>query len=81
MREVLNEYHHTYISKEYPALNIYGYPLDNIEKDLELLEILKKYTTIQQNTHNVWFDNEYFINGKKCSEKEGEIIREWLDTE
>lgn len=73
MREVLTEYHHTYISKKYPALNIYGYPLDNIEHDLKILNILKHCITFT--------DNTITFNATITDENEIKLLKEWLNRE
>jgi hypothetical protein len=47
----------------------------NVEKDLELLEILKKYTMLDKDFGN------FHINTYPCSEDEGKKVKEWLRNE
>ena len=71
--ELCNHYQHT-IVKDTEIETIWGYPIDNIRKDLEVLEILKKYSYSN--------DNETLFIALDCMNfNELEIVKEWLEND
>lgn len=83
--ELCNHYQHT-IVKDTEVETIWGYPIDNIRKDLEILEIIKKSITHKEN-------HTYVLNKKLKGQKfmtmnlyiSGDIdfkkVKEWLENE
>ena len=83
--ELCNYYQHT-IEKDTEVGTIWGYPIDNIRKDLEVLEIIKKSITHKEN-------HKYVLNEKLKSLKfmtmnlyisedtDFKKIKEWLEDE
>ena len=71
--ELCNHYQHT-IERDTEIGTIWGYPIDNIRKDLEVLEILKKYSYS--------YDNGTLFIALDCMNfNELEIVKEWLEDE
>lgn len=71
MVELCNFYHHT-IVKDTNIELIYGYPVDNIRRDLEVLEILKKYSYSPDNF-------TLFTALGSMNFDELEKVKEWLE--
>ena len=78
MVEICNYYHHTIVKDNIDIQTICDYPIDNIKKDLEVLEILKK---------NLHFSDfvamtlppMHKLESDFLTSKEEEIIMEWLN--
>ena len=73
--ELCNYYHHT-IVKDTEVETICGYPIDNIRKDLEILEIFKKhydYDSLVVSANN--FISFHIYKDDKDFAK----IKEWLE--
>ena len=74
IREILEQYYHQFVKDNIKLETIEGYPINKIEKDLEVLEALKKhfYEEYQLPTgqHSLLFR----INGTPEYKK----IKEWL---
>lgn len=77
--EVCNYYHH-HIVKDTEVQTIYGYPIDNIRKDLEVLEIIKKkkphFGTIELGNYELY---DLSIGG--LTKEEFNKIKEWLEND
>ena len=77
--ELCNHYHHT-IVKDTEVETICGYPIDNIRKDLEILEIIKKSIT-----HKYLFSkkieclNSMVIGLSISEDTDFNKIKEWLE--
>ena len=83
--ELCNHYQHT-IEKDTEVGTIWGYPIDNIRKDLEVLEIIKKSVTdIENHTYVLnkklkgqkFMIMNLFISGDTDFKK----VKEWLENE
>lgn len=54
--------------------------LDEIQKDLEVLAIIKNHITIDEN--DIWvIGDKYYFYGDEVSKEEYEIIKRWLENE
>ena len=71
MVELCNYYHHT-IVKDTDITFVCDYRIDNIRKDLEVLEILKKYSY----SHD---DLTLFIALESMNFDELEKVKDWLE--
>lgn len=79
--ELCNYYQHT-IEKDTEVGNIWGYPIDNIRKDLEVLEIIKKSITDKYLLCKRTKCLNYLIIGLHISEDtDFKKIKEWLEDE
>ena len=75
--ELCNHYQHK-IVKDTEVGTIWGYPIDNIRKDLEILEIFKKhydYDSLVVSANN--FISFHFYKDDKDFAK----IKEWLEND
>jgi len=85
IREIMNEYHHQFVKENIQVETIEGYPLDQIEKDLEVLEILKDNALIFDNSVIGETSFGETIKGKYIQiyideyESPFERIKEWLE--
>ena len=77
MVEICNYYHHT-IVKDIDIQTICGYPIDNIKKDLEVLEILKKKLYFSDFVA-MTLPPMHKLESDFLTSKEEEIITEWLE--
>ena len=85
--ELCNYYQHT-IVKDTEVGTIWGYPIDNIRKDLEVLEILKKWVLVNE-TYDDLFPYEIklrngYVSNKSCltfTKDDYEKVKEWLENE
>lgn len=77
MVELCNFYHHT-IVKDTDIELICGYPVDNIRRDLEVLEILKKHYNV--NSLIVSLNSVISISINK-DDKDFKKVKEWLENE
>ena len=77
MVELCNFYHHT-IVKDTDIELICGYPIDNIRRDLEVLEILKKHYNV--NSLIVSLNSIISISIYK-DDKDFKKVKDWLENE
>ena len=71
--ELCNHYQHT-IVKDTEVETICGYPIDNIRKDLEILEILKKHIYSSDSSISIILDDlRNYDDFKK--------VKEWLEND
>ena len=71
--DLCNHYQHT-IEKDTEVGTIWGYPIDNIRKDLEVLEILKKHIYSSDSSISIILDDlRNYDDFRK--------IKEWLENE
>lgn len=79
--ELCNHYQHT-IVKDTEVETIWGYPIDNIRKDLEILEIIKKSITdkylLCKRTKCL---NSLIIGLHISEDTDLKKIKEWLENE
>ena len=75
--ELCNHYQHT-IVKDTEVATIWGYPVDNIRKDLEILEIFKKH--YDYDSLVVSADNFISFHIYK-DDKDFNKVKEWLENE
>ena len=79
--ELCNYYQHT-IAKDTEVGTIWGYPIDNIRKDLEVLEIIKKSITdkylLCKRTKCL---NSLIIGLHISEDTDFKKIKEWLEDE
>lgn len=75
--ELCNSYHHT-IVKDTDIELICGYPIDNIRRDLEVLEILKKHYNL--NSLTLTLGDIISISIHK-DDKDFKKVKEWLENE
>ena len=77
MVELCNFYHHT-IVKDTDIELICGYPIDNIRRDLEVLEILKKHYNL--NSLTLTLGDIISISIHK-DDKDFKKVKEWLEND
>ena len=85
--ELCNYYQHT-IEKDTEVGTIWGYPIDNIRKDLEVLDILKKWIVVNE-TYDDLFPYEIklrngYVSNKSClvfTKDDYEKVKEWLEND
>lgn len=75
MVELCNFYHHT-IVKDTDIELICGYPIDNIRRDLEVLEILKKHYNL--NSLTLTLGDIISISIHK-DDKDFKKVKDWLE--
>ena len=89
--ESCNIYHHT-IVKDTNIELICCYPIDNIRRDLEVLEIIKKKEVVigllkgilhsDLHTHTASYYNSHFVaNYRHLTQEEFDLLKEWLSNE
>ena len=77
MVELCNLYHHT-IVKDTDIELICGYPIDNIRRDLEVLEILKKHFNSDSLIVSLGSFISFYIYK---DDKDFKKVKEWLENE
>lgn len=80
IREIMEQYHHQFVKDNIKLETIEGYPINKIEKDLELLEILKKYISIFENPNTVEKFRYVYTSGY-ITKEEYDLLKEWLENE
>ena len=89
IREIMEQYYHQFVKDNIKLETIEGYPINKIEKDLKVLEILKKHLFIRIDDKP--FDENYLVSllddeerewDYTCifvNEEEKDLIKEWLE--
>lgn len=83
VKKYMNEYHHQVVNADVETIE--GHPISIIEKELKVLEILKRYIKIKETGDDLFpysIEEEQYISsrsGKIINQEEYELLKEVLN--